>query len=82
MVQARRTPHAKEIDSGLKAPIAKNVEQWLSAPNRYDLPDVDMNKPKEAEKKREPDKPFEPKPLTHSEIQRRLAYHKVMGTTH
>ncbi len=45
-VQARRTPHAKAIDRSLKAPRAKNIEQWLSAPNRFDLPTVDENKPK------------------------------------
>ncbi len=44
-VQARRSDHAKEMDSVLKAPKAKNVDQWLSAPNRFDLPTVDMNKP-------------------------------------
>lgn len=45
-VQARRSAHAKAIDSQLKAPKAKNVDQWLSAPNRFDLPTVDTNKPK------------------------------------
>jgi hypothetical protein len=45
-VQARRSDHAKAIDESLKAPRAKNVEQWLSAPNRFDLPNVDTNKPK------------------------------------
>ena len=45
-VQARRTPHAKAIDTSLQAPKAKSVEQWLSAPNRFDLPTVDENKPK------------------------------------
>lgn len=44
-VQARRSNHAKAIDSQLKAPKAKNTEQWLSAPNRFDLPTVDTNKP-------------------------------------
>ncbi len=43
-VQARRSDHAKAIDRSLKAPKAKNVEQWLSAPNRFDLPNVDTNK--------------------------------------
>jgi hypothetical protein len=42
-VQARRSDHAKEMDSVLKAPKAKNVDQWLSAPNRFDLPTVDEN---------------------------------------
>jgi len=45
-VQARRSDHAKAIDSKLKAPKAKNAEQWLSAPNRFDLPTVDTNKQK------------------------------------
>lgn len=43
-VQARRSDHAKAIDSKLKAPKAKNTAQWLSAPNRFDLPTVDTNK--------------------------------------
>jgi hypothetical protein len=45
-VQDRRSDHAKAIDTRLKAPKAKSVEEWLSAPNRFDLPTVDMNKPK------------------------------------
>jgi hypothetical protein len=36
----------KHIDERLKAPKAKDVDQWLSAPNRFDLPNVDTNKPK------------------------------------
>ena len=32
----------------LKAPRAKDVDQWLSAPNRFDLPNVDTNKPKKS----------------------------------
>jgi len=43
-VQAKRSAWAKHIDSSLKAPKAKNVDQWLSAPNRFDLPNVDTNK--------------------------------------
>ena len=43
-VQARRSDHAKAIDRSLKAPKAKNVDEWLSAPNRFDLPTVDTNK--------------------------------------
>jgi hypothetical protein len=45
-VQARRSDWAKHIDSSLKAPKATSVDQWLSAPNRFDLPNVDTNKPK------------------------------------
>ena len=45
-VQARSSAHAKAIDRNLKAPKAKNGEEWLSAPNRFDLPTVDTNKPK------------------------------------
>lgn len=44
-VQARRSDHAKAIDMALKSPKAKDVQQWLSAPNRFDLPKVDTNKP-------------------------------------
>jgi hypothetical protein len=43
-VQARRSGHAKAIDSCLKAPKAEDVDQWLSAPNRFDLPNIDTNK--------------------------------------
>lgn len=42
-VQARRSSWAKHVDERLKAPKAKNVKQWLSAPNRFDLPTVDEN---------------------------------------
>jgi hypothetical protein len=45
-VQARRSDHAKAIDRSLKAPKARSVDQWLSAPNRFDLPNVDTNKRK------------------------------------
>jgi hypothetical protein len=45
-VQAKRSSWAKHIDERLKAPKAKDVDQWLSAPNRFDLPNVDTNKPK------------------------------------
>jgi hypothetical protein len=45
-VQAKRSDWAKHIYSKLKAPKAKDVDQWLSAPNRFDLPNVDTNKPK------------------------------------
>lgn len=47
-VQAKRSSWAKHIDSMLKAPEAISVEQWLSAPNRFDLPNVDTNKPKKS----------------------------------
>ena len=46
-VQARRSDHAKAIDRSLKAKKAESVEQWLDAPNRFDLPNVDTNKSKE-----------------------------------
>jgi len=49
-VQARRSSWAKHIDESLKAPKARSVDEWLSAPNRFDLPNVDTNKPKESEK--------------------------------
>ena len=32
---------------GLKAPKAKDIDRWLSAPNRFDLPKVETNKPKQ-----------------------------------
>jgi hypothetical protein len=49
-VQSCRSSHAKAIDEKLKAPKAKDVDQWLSAPNRFDLPNVDTNKPKKKAK--------------------------------
>jgi hypothetical protein len=33
-VQAKRSAGAKHIDSKLKASKAKDIDQWLSAPNR------------------------------------------------
>lgn len=41
---ARRSNRAKLIDEGLRAPIAKNPEQWMQQPNRFDIPDVDTPK--------------------------------------
>jgi hypothetical protein len=46
-VQAQRSAWAKHIDERLKAPKAKDVNQWLSAPNRFDLPNIDTNKLKQ-----------------------------------
>lgn len=40
-VQHSRSDRARLLDSQRKAKIAKSPEQWLSAPNRYDLPGVD-----------------------------------------
>ncbi len=48
-VQANRSDHAKAIDRSLKAPKARSVDEWLSAPNRFDLPTVDTNKPQKEE---------------------------------
>jgi len=45
-VQANRSTWAKHIDESLKAPKARSVDEWLSAPNRFDLPNVDTNKRK------------------------------------
>jgi hypothetical protein len=45
-VQAHRSSWAKHIDECLKAPKARSVDEWLSAPNRFDLPNIDTNKPK------------------------------------
>jgi hypothetical protein len=45
-VQAKRSDWARHIDSKLKEPKAKSVNEWLSAPNRFDLPNVATNKPK------------------------------------
>lgn len=75
-IHARRSERAKHIDEHLKAPIAKSFEQWNAQPNRFDLPDVDTPK------KQEPDKPFEPRPISHSERMQRIAYHKLCGVTH
>ena len=44
-VQSKRSSWAKHIDSKLKAPKARSVDEWLSAPNRFDLPNVDTDKP-------------------------------------
>jgi len=76
-VHARRSPMARHVDERLKAPMAKSFEQWQAQPNRYDLPDVDT--PKQSTKQ---EKPFEPKPISHSEMQQRLAYHRLYGNTH
>jgi hypothetical protein len=82
-IHARRSNRAKRVDEALRAPIAKSPEQWLAQPNRFDFPDVDT--PKKTETKQEPkqqDKLFEPRTLSHSEIQQRLAYHRLYGNIH
>jgi hypothetical protein len=40
-VNAKRSPHAQEIDDSMSAPIASSIGQWLDDPNRYDVPGVD-----------------------------------------
>jgi hypothetical protein len=35
-VQSCRSNHAKAIDQSLKAPKAKNVDEWLSAPTNQE----------------------------------------------
>lgn len=42
--KATRNDHAKAKDPGLNAPKARSAKEWLSAPNRFDLPNVDANK--------------------------------------
>ena len=39
--QQMRSPTAQRIDAQRRAPIAKNEEEWINAPNRTDLPGVD-----------------------------------------
>jgi len=39
--QASRTERAKKLDVKLKAKLATSTEQWVKAPNRYDLKGVD-----------------------------------------
>lgn len=81
---ARRNPRAKRIDEGLRAPTAKSFEQWNEQPNRFDLPNVDTPKQstKQEDNHQEKTITFEPKPLTHSQFQQRLAMHKLYGVTH
>ncbi|MDD5551423.1 MAG: hypothetical protein PHS34_09200 [Candidatus Omnitrophica bacterium] len=40
--QASRSSRAIGVDAVKRAPIAKTHEQWLSAPNRFDLSEVDL----------------------------------------
>lgn len=49
-VHAHRSERAKRVDESLRAPIAKTPEQWLRAPNRFDLPNVDTPKSKKKNK--------------------------------
>jgi hypothetical protein len=42
-VQRARSLRAKRIYAGLRAPIAKTAEQWVAPPNRFDLPDMDID---------------------------------------
>ena len=81
---ARRSNRAKLIDEGLRAPLAKSTEQWMQQPNRFDIPDVDTPKQSAKQEEKSPKNAmtFEPKPLTHSQIKQRLAYHKLYGVTH
>lgn len=85
---ARRSNRAKRIDESLRAPIAKSAEQWMSQPNRFDLPDVDTpttksQEEKDAELRRQLER-FEANhpPSSLRQIRANLARHKLYGTTH
>lgn len=41
-VQASRSKRARNQDARLRAPIAKNSEQWTNDPSHFDLPKVDL----------------------------------------
>jgi hypothetical protein len=85
-VHARRSNRAKRIDESLRAPIAKTPEQWLAQPNRFDVPDVDtpntVSKEEQDRRLAEIRRLEAVRPLTRSQIKRRLAYHKLCGVTH
>ena len=45
-IHASRSQKARIMDESLKAPLAKNEEEWKKNPNRLDLPYVDTPRPK------------------------------------
>lgn len=59
--------------SGGKQWIGGN--QFVNAENNYEM------KPKK-ESTKEPEKPFEPRQISHSERMQKLAQHKLYGVTH
>ena len=77
-VHSHRSNRAKRIDESLRAPLAKSDEEWLSQPNRFDIPDVDTPKHREElERKIEPI-------IQHSsltQVRANLARHKLYGNT-
>src|SRR4030067_2807885 len=78
-VHSHRTSQAKLIDESLRAPLAKNDEEWLAQSNRFDVPDVDTPKHRE-----EPERKIEPI-IQHSsltQVRANLARHKLYGNTH
>lgn len=66
--QEMRSPLAKKIDAQRSAPIAKSEEEWINAPNRYDLPDVDTRKGAPQETKEQSRKKKEPWEMTYREF--------------
>jgi hypothetical protein len=83
-IHNRRSKRAKQIDEGLKAPIAKTPEQWMAQPNRFDFPDVDTPK-KDDDLERQLEK-HEANRLSSSHSHRRfrtnLNAHRLCGVTH
>ena len=51
-VHAHRTSRTKRIDESLRAPLAKDSEEWLAQPNRFDVPNVDTPKHREEQAER------------------------------
>ncbi len=84
-IHAQRSSRARRIDEALRAPLAKNPEQWLQKPNRYDIPEVDTPKKsanKQEEKHEETTtRTVEPSPITHREFKERLNAHRYYGVT-
>ncbi|HKU48931.1 MAG TPA: hypothetical protein VJP79_03180 [Nitrososphaera sp.] len=38
---AKRSPMARTIDKGIRAPLDLTGERWAKKPNRYDFPGID-----------------------------------------
>ncbi len=79
-IHSHRSGRAKKIDETLRAPLAKDSEEWLAQPNRFDVPDVDTPK----QRKQSTERKIEPIIQRGSlrRVRTNLARHKLYGNTH
>jgi hypothetical protein len=82
---ARRSSHARDIDEGVRAPLAKIESQWMNAPNRYDIKGVDApfaDEKAKAEQEKRLKEAMNPMKHGQSRLEAVLATRRRYGNSH